>query len=122
MTRITAPHIGIEGLSAITETELDVGLPGRYALPPDGQSIEAHFERLYPANTAEQTLVDFAKPASSFHGLRRPSDFRRVMTEVRVQLESMDKQADVHKAAALLRETQENEAMLQMALNLLHRV
>lgn len=122
MTRITAPHVGIEGLSIFTELELGEQLPGRYSLPPDGQSIEAHFERLYPANTAEQKLVDFAKPQTSFHGLRRPGDFRRVMDEVRKELESDHDSPVMAEAAQLLRQTQEDEAMLQMALNLLHRV
>ncbi|MGL5773972.1 MAG: type III secretion system protein AscX, partial [Aeromonas veronii] len=48
MSRITAAHIGIEQLSAIRLDEQEQSLPGRYALLPDGQSMEPHISRLYP--------------------------------------------------------------------------
>ena len=67
MSRITAAHIGIEQLSALTLDEQEQSLPGRYALLPDGQSIEPHINRLYPERLAERALLDFAAPAHGFH-------------------------------------------------------
>ena len=46
MSRITAAHIGIEQLSAISLDDQERSLPGRYALLPDGQSIEALYRDL----------------------------------------------------------------------------
>lgn len=63
---ITAPHIGIEKLSAISLEELSCGLPERYALPPDGHPVEPHLERLYPTAQSKRSLWDFASPAIHF--------------------------------------------------------
>ena len=77
MSRITAAHIGIEQLSAIRLDEQEQSLPGRYALLPDGHSIEPHISRLYPANLAERTLLDFATPDRGFHDLCARAILRR---------------------------------------------
>lgn len=71
---ITAPHIGIEKLSAISLEELSCGLPERYALPPDGHPVEPHLERLYPTAQSKRSLWDFASPGYTFHGLHRAQD------------------------------------------------
>ena len=58
MSRITAAHIGIEQLSAISLDDQERSLPGRYALLPDGQSIEPHISRLYPERLADRALLE----------------------------------------------------------------
>ncbi|EKB28574.1 type III secretion system protein AscX [Aeromonas dhakensis] len=121
MSRITAAHIGIEQLSAIRLDEQDQNLPGRYALLPDGQSIEPHITRLYPERLAERALLDFAEPDRGFYDLRRPRDFSLAMQGLRAVL--MEGQTAELKAAGLLLERMhEDEQLMQMTLHLLHKV
>ena len=44
MSRISGLHIGIEHLSEVDSAHDLAGLPERYVLPPDGHSVEAHFD------------------------------------------------------------------------------
>lgn len=121
MSRITAAHIGIERLSAITLDELETSLPGRYALLPDGQSIEPHISRLYPERLAERALLAFATPTSGFHDLLRPGDFNQEMQSLRALL-SQGNSAELRAAASLLERMHQDEQLMQMTLHLLHKV
>ena len=121
MSRITAAHIGIEHLSAITLDELETSLPGRYALLPDGQSIEPHISRLYPERLADRTLLGFATPASGFHDLLRPGDFNLAMQGLRAVL-AEGKSAELQAATCLLEQMHQDEQLMQMTLHLLHKV
>ncbi|MGL4249422.1 MAG: type III secretion system protein AscX [Aeromonas sp.] len=121
MSRITAAHIGIEQLTAISRDEHEQSLPGRYALLPDGQSIEPHISRLYPAHRAERSLLAFATPDCGFHGLRRPRDFAREMAQLRAVL-AEGGTPELQAASALLEQLHGDEQLMQMTLHLLHRV
>lgn len=121
MSRISAAHIGIEQLSAITLAEQGTSLPGRYALLPDGQSVEPHINRLYPERLAERALLDFAMPTCGFHGLLRPKDFNQALLGVRARLAD-GKSAEVQAAAHLLEQMHQDEQLMQMTLHLLHKV
>ncbi|MNV85111.1 Yop proteins translocation protein X [compost metagenome] len=121
MSRITAAHIGIEQLSAITLDEQEQSLPGRYALLPDGQSIEPYINRLYPERLAERALLDFAAPACGFHELLRPRDFNQAMQGLRATLAG-GQSAELQAAASLLEQMHLDEQLMQMTLHLLHKV
>ncbi|WP_033137837.1 type III secretion system protein AscX [Aeromonas finlandensis] len=121
MSRITAAHIGIEQLTAITLDEQEQTLPGRYALLPDGQSIEPHISRLYPERLVERTLLDFATPDRSFHDLLRPGDFNQTMQGLRAVLAD-GTSAELQAAARLLEQLHQDEQLMQMTLHLLHKV
>ncbi|MGL5324785.1 MAG: type III secretion system protein AscX [Aeromonas sp.] len=121
MSRITAAHIGIEQLSAIRLDEQEQSLPGRYALLPDGQSIEPHISRLYPERLAERALLDFATPDRRFHDLLRPVDFNQAMQGLRSVL-AEGQSPEIRAAAALLEQMHEDEQLMQMTLHLLHKV
>ncbi|OCQ54613.1 Yop proteins translocation protein X [Photorhabdus australis subsp. thailandensis] len=121
MSRIASAHIGIEQLTAISQEEIGIGLPERYALLPDGQSVETHSARLYPANKADQTLLAFACPKEGFHSLLRPHDFRQAVSSLRETLQQGD-DIRVRSAVSLLENMNQDEQLLQMALHLLHKV
>ncbi|HHW4399519.1 TPA: type III secretion system protein AscX [Aeromonas hydrophila] len=121
MSRITAAHIGIEQLSALTLDEQEQSLPGRYALLPDGQSIEPHISRLYPERLAERALLDFAAPAHGFHDLLRPRDFTLAMQGLRARLKEGETD-ELMAASVLLEQMHEDEQLMQMTLHLLHKV
>ncbi|MFQ2123035.1 type III secretion system protein AscX [Aeromonas jandaei] len=121
MSRITAAHIGIEQLSAIRLDEQEQSLPGRYALLPDGHSIEPHISRLYPANLAERTLLDFATPDRGFHDLLRPRDFAQAMAGLRAVL-AEGTTPELQAASALIEQLHGDEQLMQMTLHLLHKV
>ncbi|KUE80845.1 type III secretion apparatus assembly protein SctX [Aeromonas schubertii] len=121
MSRISAAHIGIEQLSAITLEELSLGLPGRYALPPDGHSIEPHLERLYPGAPSERTLWAFATPEGVFHELHRARDFQRELDALLPVLAGSESPL-LRDAASVLESQQQELRLLQMTLNLLHKV
>jgi type III secretion protein X len=121
MSRISAAHIGIEQLSAITLDEQERSLPGRYALLPDGQSIEPHINRLYPERLADRVLLDFATPDRGFHDLLRPADFNQAMQGLRGVL-AEGQSPELRAAAALLEQMHSDEQLMQMTLHLLHKV
>nr|WP_207628647.1 YscX family type III secretion protein [Photorhabdus cinerea] len=108
-------------MTAISREEIAVGLPERYALLPDGQSVETHSARLYPANKAEQALLAFACPKDGFHSLLRPQDFRQAVSSLRATLQQGD-DIRVRNAVSLLENMNQDEQLLQMALHLLHKV
>ncbi|AAS58566.1 translocation protein YopX [Yersinia pestis] len=118
---ITAPHIGIEKLSAISLEELSCGLPERYALPPDGHPVEPHLERLYPTAQSKRSLWDFASPGYTFHGLHRAQDYRRELDTLQSLL-TTSQSSELQAAAALLKCQQDDDRLLQIILNLLHKV
>lgn len=76
---------------------------------------------LYPAQQAQQRLFDYARPQLEFHGLLRPGDFRQALRDLRLAL-TLPRQPALQAAACLLGERDEDERLLQMALNLLHKV
>ncbi|WP_387465746.1 YscX family type III secretion system protein SctX [Photorhabdus sp. RM323S] len=121
MSRIASAHIGIEQLTAISREEIGVGLPDRYTLLPDGQSVETHSACLYPANKADQALLAFACPQDGFHSLLRPHDFRQAVSSLRATLQQGD-DIKVQQAVSLLEKMNQDEQLLQMALHLLHKV
>ncbi|AWK43382.1 YscX family type III secretion system protein SctX [Photorhabdus laumondii subsp. laumondii] len=121
MSKIAAAHIGIEQLTAISREEIEVSLPDRYALLPDGQSVETHAARLYPANKADQALLAFACPQDGFHALLRPHDFRQAVSGLRTILQQGN-DIRVQHAVSLLENMNQDEQLLQMALHLLHKV
>ena len=93
----------------------------RHLLAPDGRPVETHVASLYPAQQAQQRLFDYARPQLEFHGLLRPGDFRRALRDLRLAL-TLPRQPALQAAACLLGERDEDERLLQMALNLLHKV
>ena len=121
MSRITAAHIGIEQLSAISLDDQGRSLPGRYALLPDGQSIEPHISRLYPERLADRVLLEFATPDRGFHDLLRPVDFNQAMQGLRRVL-AEGQSPELRAAAALLEQMHADEQLMQMTLHLLHKV
>ena len=66
-------------------------------------------------------LFDYARPQLELHGLLRPGDFRRALRDLRLAL-TLPRQPALQAAACLLGERDEDERLLQMALNLLHKV
>ena len=121
MSRISGLHIGIEHLSEVDSAHDLAGLPERYVLPPDGHSVEAHFDALYPARRAEQQWLDLARPSGHFHELLRPQAFRQALAQLRQTLEASP-DPHLHAAAQLIAARSDDEQLLRMALNLLHKV
>ncbi len=121
MSRISAPHIGIDHLIEVGDQHQTSGLPERYVLPPDGHSIEAHLDNLYPADLAGRRLLAFACPHEGFHELLRPQAFRQALTDLKQQVSSSDA-PEFQAVSALLQARSEDEYLLQMALHLLHKV
>ena len=114
MSRVGAWHIGIERLDLAHAEPFAPPLPERHLLAPDGRPVETHVASLYPAQQAQQRLFDYARPQLEFHGLLRPGDLRLALT--------LPGQPALQAAACLLGERDEDERLLQMALNLLHKV
>ncbi|MDR9860962.1 MULTISPECIES: YscX family type III secretion protein [Pseudomonas] len=121
MSRISAPHIGIEQLTEVGEHHRTAALPERYVLPPDGRSIETHLDNLYPADLAGRRLLAFACPTEGFDELLRPQAFRHALKDLEQQVRSSDV-PELQAALALLQARNEDEYLLQMALHLLHKV
>ncbi len=121
MSRVGAWHIGIERLDLAHAEPFAPPLPERHLLAPDGRPVETHVASLYPAQQAQQRLFDYARPELEFHGLLRPGDFRQALRDLRLAL-TLPRQPALQAAACLLGERDEDERLLQMALNLLHKV
>jgi len=121
VSRISGLHIGIEHLSEVDSAHDLAGLPERYVLPPDGHSVEAHFDALYPARRAEQQWLSLARPTGQFHELLRPQAFRQALNGLRHTLQASDS-APLQAAAGLIAQRSDDEHLLRMALNLLHKV
>ncbi|SPY53222.1 type III secretion protein [Pseudomonas aeruginosa] len=121
MSRVGAWHIGIERLDLAHAEPFAPPLPERHLLAPDGRPVETHVASLYPAQQAQQRLFDYARPQLEFHGLLRPGDFRQALRDLRLAL-TLPRQPALQAAACLLGERDEDERLLQMALNLLHKV
>ncbi|MFJ2481346.1 YscX family type III secretion protein [Pseudomonas sp. NPDC087598] len=121
MSRISAPHIGIEQLTEVGEQHRTSVLPERYVLPPDGHSVETHLDSLYPTDLAGRRLLAFARPDESFQELLRPQAFRQALKNLEQQISTPDV-PEFQAALALLKARSEDEYLLQMALHLLHKV
>lgn len=121
MSRISAPHIGIERLTEVGEQHRSCALPERYVLPPDGHSLETHLDNLYPADLAGRRLLAFACPTEGFHELLRPQAFRQALKDLAQQISSPEV-PELQAALALLQARSEDEYLLQMALHMLHKV
>ena len=118
MSRVGAWHIGIERLDLAHAEPFAPPLPERHLLAPDGRPVETHVASLYPAQQAQQRLFDYARPQLEFHGLLRPGGAVRYLRRAL----PLPRQPARLAAACLLGERDEDERLLQMALNLLHKV
>ncbi|MFP9017687.1 type III secretion system protein PscX, partial [Pseudomonas aeruginosa] len=69
----------------------------------------------------QHRLFSYSSPQLDFHGLLLPGDFRQALRALRLAL-TLPRQPALQAAACLLGERDEDERLLQMALNLLHKV
>jgi type III secretion protein X len=122
MSRVGETQGLLKSLIEVEDWKADLaGLPERYLLPPDGRSIEAHVESLYPYGLSERPLINFARPDEVFLELLRPDVFRQVLSALRQRLSQSDEPTFIALSQLLL-ERADDEKLLRMALHLLHKV
>lgn len=115
--------VGIERVSTISVAETSNKLPDRHALLPDGQAVVAYAEQLYPVNNIQRQMMAFADPSAALMTCWRNDDFRRSLGVLIDYLHS--KQQDnksFFDAIELLEKLNEEQSLLQITLNLLHKV
>ncbi|MPY25674.1 YscX family type III secretion protein [Shewanella psychropiezotolerans] len=125
MSKVTAAHIGIEHLSFHSSDELDNPFPARFSLPPDGEAIPTHLDKLYELSPGERTLKSLSNPKISDMSLLRPKQYQDTFKEITEQLERLASQLksdDLQDALALMKQTKLDQDYLSLAFHLLLRV
>ena len=125
MSKITAANIGIEDLSFHFSEELDNPFPARFSLPPDGEAIPSHLDKLYELSPGELILKSLAQPSVSDMSMLRPKQYQTLFSDAAEKLERLAGQlesVDLHDAAESMRETKIDQDYLSLAFHLLLRV
>lgn len=125
MSKITAANIGIEDLSFHFSDELDNPFPARFTLPPDGEAVPSHLDKLYELSPGELTLKSLAQPSISDMGLMRPKQYQAIFSGTAEKIERLASQLDsveLHDAAESMKQTQIDQDYLSLAFHLLLRV
>lgn len=122
MSKVTAANIGIENLSFY---ELEHPFPARFTLPPDGEAIPSHLDKLYELSPGQNILKSLFQPKVSDMSLLRPNQYQAVFTQTAeklVQLACQLGSTDLHDAANAMKQTKIDQDYLTLASHLLLRV
>lgn len=125
MSKVTAAHIGIERLTFHAHDEIDSPFPTRFSLPPDGEAIPSHLDKLYELSPGDSTLKSLAQPKISDMSLLRPKLYQGVFHDTAEKLAELAEQlnaSDLHEAANAMKQTKIDQQYLTLAFNLLLRV
>ncbi|WP_394390376.1 YscX family type III secretion protein [Shewanella woodyi] len=125
MSKVSAANIGIEHLSFHSIDELDNPFPVRFSLPPDGEAIPSHLDKLYELSPSERTLKSLSNPQISDLALLRPKLYQDTFGETAEQLERLASQLNsdgLHDAVAIMKQTKIDQEYFSLAFHLLLRV
>ncbi|NRB24680.1 YscX family type III secretion protein [Shewanella sp.] len=125
MSKVTAANIGIEHLSFHSNEELEHPFPARFSLPPDGEAVPSHLDKLYELSPAERTLTSLSNPKISDMSLLRPKQYQQTLNEITEKLEGLASELnsdDLQEALALMKQTRLDQDYLSLAFHLLLRV
>ncbi|GEM75464.1 YscX family type III secretion protein [Vibrio sagamiensis] len=125
MSKISTFSIGIEDYSYVSEGQLELDLPSRFQMLPDGQAIETHLGKLYELRPSDQYLFSLAKPKLHYGELLRPEKYRKQFDEtflLLTQVAGENKSPKLLDMLEVLKETQIDQRFLIMALSLLIQV
>ncbi|MBB1268985.1 YscX family type III secretion protein [Shewanella sp. SR44-3] len=125
MSKVTAAHIGIEQLTFHAHDEIDSPFPARFSLPPDGEAIPSHLNKLYELSPGDSTLKSLTQPKISDMSLLRPKQYQAVFAQAASKLTELAEQLDaddLRKAANAMKQTKVDQDYLTLAFNLLLRV
>ncbi|NRD71752.1 YscX family type III secretion protein [Shewanella sp. VB17] len=125
MSKVTAANIGIEHLSFYASDELEHPFPTRFSLPPNGEAIPSHLDKLYELSPGEHTLKSLLQPKVSDMSLLRPKQYQAVFTDTAEKLARLACQlesADLHDAATSMKQTKIDQDYLTLASHLLLKV